>query len=91
MEEWRAYAACLTVDPELFFPVGEGPQALEQEDAAKAVCRSCDSIGSCLSWALSHREQSGVWGGWSEAERRGELRRRGKGRIHQATGTVIES
>ena len=40
--DWRHRAACLTEDPELFFPIGNTGPALLQIDDAKAVCRRCD-------------------------------------------------
>ena len=35
--DWRDSAACLTVDPELFFPVGNTGPAVDQIDKAKAL------------------------------------------------------
>ncbi|WP_229686794.1 WhiB family transcriptional regulator [Longimycelium tulufanense] len=73
--DWRSAAACRTQDPELFFPVGEGPLAQWQIAEAKAVCRRCPVILECRAWALQVGEDSGVWGGLDAGERR-ELRRR---------------
>ncbi len=76
---WRDKAACRTEDPNLFFPVGStGPDLLIIEQA-KAVCRRCPVIGACQEWALETRQDSGIWGGLSEAERRSILRQRGRG------------
>jgi WhiB family transcriptional regulator, redox-sensing transcriptional regulator len=47
---------------------------LDQIDAAKAVCQSCDAKEPCLAFALATNQESGVWGGTSEEERR-RLRR----------------
>src|SRR5690625_5826766 len=41
--DWRHDAACLTEDPELFFPIGNTGPALVQIEEAKAVCRRCRS------------------------------------------------
>lgn len=68
--DWRTRAACRDVDPELFFPIGTTGPALSQIDQAKAVCRSCDVADECLSWAIESGQDSGVWGGLSEDERR---------------------
>jgi WhiB family transcriptional regulator, redox-sensing transcriptional regulator len=67
---WRAKAACLDEDPELFFPTGTTGPALEQIERAKAVCRRCPVINQCLDWALTTGQDAGVWGGKSEDERR---------------------
>ena len=40
--DWRHRAACLTEDPELFFPIGNTGPALMQIAEAKKVCRRCD-------------------------------------------------
>jgi WhiB family redox-sensing transcriptional regulator len=70
LEDWRAQSACRDTDPDLFFPVGTTGLALEQIEAAKRVCRSCDVQGACLEFALATNQESGVWGGTSEEERR---------------------
>jgi WhiB family redox-sensing transcriptional regulator len=57
-------------DPDLFFPVGTTGVALDQIEQAKAVCRACDAQAPCLEFALSTNQESGVWGGTSEEERR---------------------
>lgn len=73
-DDWRAVSACRDTDPSLFFPVGTTGPALEQIAAAKAVCDSCEAKDPCLQFALSTNQDSGVWGGTSEEERR-KLRR----------------
>lgn len=74
--DWRQDAACIGEDPELFFPVGTTGPALEQVERAKAVCRRCPVIDQCLEWALATNQDSGVWGGMSEDERRALRRSR---------------
>lgn len=73
---WRNNAACLSEDPELFFPIGSSGSALTQTERAKLVCRACGVVDSCLNFALDTNQDAGVWGGTSEDERR-SLRRRG--------------
>jgi WhiB family transcriptional regulator, redox-sensing transcriptional regulator len=69
--EWMSRAACRgTPDPGLFFPVGTGSAAAEEAEKAKAVCARCPVRISCLAYALSTRQQYGVWGGATEQERR---------------------
>jgi WhiB family transcriptional regulator, redox-sensing transcriptional regulator len=41
---WRDRAACLGVDPELFFPIGNTGPALSQIEEAKVVCRRCEVV-----------------------------------------------
>ena len=72
---WHDDAACRDEDPELFFPIGSSGPALRQRERAKAVCASCAVQGRCLEWALSAGVEHGVWGGWSEEERRASRRR----------------
>jgi WhiB family redox-sensing transcriptional regulator len=74
--DWRHRAACRDEDPELFFPIGNTGPALLQIEQAKAVCRRCEVADACITWALETGQDSGVWGGLSEDERRA-LKRRG--------------
>jgi WhiB family redox-sensing transcriptional regulator len=55
---WRDQSACR-----------DGP-AIEQIANAKAVCRVCDVQKQCLEYALTTNQDSGIWGGTSEEERR---------------------
>ena len=73
-DNWRANSSCRDTDPDLFVPVGTTGPALEQIAAAKAVCDSCEAKEPCLEFALITNQDSGVWGGTSEEERR-KLRR----------------
>lgn len=66
---WQEYAACLTVDPEVFFP---GPY--DSDKPAKKVCEGCSVREACLEAALANHEKHGIWGGLSERER-GRIRR----------------
>ena len=77
---WRDRAACLGVDPELFFPIGNTGPALLQIEEAKAVCRRCAVVEPCLSWAVESRQEDGVWGGLSADERRAVKRRNARAR-----------
>ena len=70
-KDWRLRAACRDTGPDLFFPVGlTGPAAVEDADAAKAVCRNCPVCAECLEFAMVSNQQAGVWGGATEEERR---------------------
>jgi len=72
--DWRCQAACRDTDPDLFFPVGNTGSALEQIESAKVVCQACVSQADCLEFALTTNQDSGIWGGTSEEERR-QMRR----------------
>jgi WhiB family redox-sensing transcriptional regulator len=70
VDDWRRRASCRDTDPDLFFPVGTTGPALDQIDAAKAVCRACEARDDCLEFALATNQEAGVWGATSEEERR---------------------
>ncbi|MCB1340268.1 MAG: WhiB family transcriptional regulator, partial [Pseudooceanicola sp.] len=67
-------------DPELFFPVGNTGPAVDQIEKAKAVCATCTVTEICLQYALESGQDSGVWGGLSEDERRALKRRAARAR-----------
>ncbi len=73
-ERWRDRAACRSTAADLFFPIGRTPGAIDQIRTAKSVCRSCEVRETCLLYALETNQDSGIWGGTSEDERR-KLRR----------------
>jgi WhiB family redox-sensing transcriptional regulator len=65
---WHAFANCLGVDGDLFFPERGAPRSDIEE--AKKVCRACVVREECLEYALTAMERHGIWGGLSERERR---------------------
>ena len=69
-DDWRDVALCRDTDPDLFFPVGTTGPAIEQIAQARAVCATCEVQAPCLEFALVTNQDSGVWGGTSEEERR---------------------
>lgn len=62
---WQDRGRCAEVDGDLFFPEKGGSTR-----QAKQVCRSCEVRAECLEYALEHDERFGIWGGFSERERR---------------------
>ena len=72
---WHTQSACRDTDPGLFFPIGATGDAIAQIAHAKAVCDMCPTKQPCLDFALATNQDSGVWGGASEEERR-TIRRR---------------
>ena len=67
---WRRKAICRDTDPDVFFPVGTTGYALVQIAKAKGVCGECPVRVQCLDYALETNQDSGIWGGTSEDERR---------------------
>ncbi len=87
-EDWRDKSACKNVDPSMFFP-GNGPGTMaEQTDAAKQVCETCAVRSQCLEFALRANQETGVWGGTSEDERR-KLRRQWLAARRRGTPMVV--
>ncbi len=72
--DWRAHAACISADPDLFFPISSGMASRRQERRAKAICAVCHVRAECLAFALESSQVHGVWGGLGEEELR-RLRR----------------
>jgi len=83
--DWRHYAECKWEDPELFFPVGTDGPALLQIAEAKTVCRRCPVAAECLAWALNSGQDSGIWGGMTEGERRGVAQRKARTGVRSAS------
>lgn len=79
----RGEGLCKNEDSEKFFPPGE--QHLKPRDSeviyiedAKIVCRKCPVREECLTYALDTRQEWGIWGGLTSAERKVITRRRDK-------------
>lgn len=72
--KWVHQSACLKVNPEIFFPIGDAGPARSQMEEAKLVCVPCQVKDECLTWALESGVDHGVLGGMTEHERR-EIRR----------------
>jgi WhiB family redox-sensing transcriptional regulator len=45
-------------------------EKLEREVRAKAICATCSVKKDCLEYAITIREQHGIWGGLNEVERK---------------------
>lgn len=69
-EPWQAEGICRQVDPEIFFP--EKGQSTKD---AKRVCANCPVAAEYLEYALVNGERFGIFGGYSERERR-QMKRR---------------
>lgn len=75
LEKWWDAAACRNADPELFFPISATAVSANDVRRAKQVCASCPVSSPCLSYALTHRQEQGIWGGLTDEERQ-SLRRK---------------
>ena len=76
VEDWQDRAACRGPSQTIFFPPTTSERRSEKrmrEARAKQICGDCGVQDRCLDYAVSSREQHGVWGGFTEAERRGML------------------
>lgn len=67
---WRDMAACRTGDPYLHLTMVSATMTPEQENDAKAYCRSCPVTFECLAYGLSTGSVYGIFGGMTWAERR---------------------
>ncbi|MEO3974761.1 WhiB family transcriptional regulator [Streptomyces sp. CAU 1734] len=68
--EWQRDAACVSEDPELFFPVSTLGPGAEQVARAREVCDRCPVADACLEWAGRTGQRAGVWGGVPATQRR---------------------
>ena len=75
--EWQRQAACLGMDPDLFFPPPGDPAV-----RAKAACARCPVRDECLE--AGWREPAGIFGGMSAKERRRIRRREADRRYREA-------
>jgi WhiB family transcriptional regulator, redox-sensing transcriptional regulator len=73
---WQTEAACLSADPDLFFPISTAGPAEKQIARAKRICAGCAVRRECLEFALAHDQMYGIWGGTTPEDRRRDRRRR---------------
>ncbi len=76
VSNWRSAGACLTADPDLFFPISPAGLAEEQVAGAKAICAGCEVRRECLEFALAHEPAHGIWGGTTPEDRQRDRRRK---------------
>jgi WhiB family redox-sensing transcriptional regulator len=67
--DWRAAGACLSADPDLFFPIAAGVLAGRQITEARQICAGCRVRQQCLDFAMRTGETHGIWGGTTPEER----------------------
>lgn len=74
---WRDGAACVRVDPEVFYPLDERPGS-PAVARAKAVCAGCPVRKICLTDVMAGEDPArrwGITGGLTPAERSARYRR----------------
>ena len=70
---WQSDALCRGNQATLFFPPStiERKEERETREAkAKSICFVCPVRRDCSDYAMGIREPYGIWGGYTEAERR---------------------
>lgn len=73
---WRQVAECRSVDPDVFFPMAPLANNPEQVESAKKLCAMCAVSDECLEYAMASNQDCGIWGGYTEEERRALRRER---------------
>ena len=73
---WRSAGACLSADPDLFFPISSAGPGERQIAQAKVICAGCPVRRECLDFALAHDQVYGIWGGTTPDDRQRARRRK---------------
>jgi WhiB family transcriptional regulator, redox-sensing transcriptional regulator len=85
---WRSAGACLSADPDLFFPISSAGPGEQQIARAKMICAGCQVRQECLEFALAHDQVYGIWGGTTPEDRQRERRRKRRAAAAAAKRTV---
>jgi WhiB family redox-sensing transcriptional regulator len=85
--EWLDQALCREVDPELFFPTGNGKDIARISAQAKRICSHCRVSADCFTFALDNEfVLFGIWAGMHASEiRKAATRNKGQ-RQRKAAG-----
>jgi WhiB family transcriptional regulator, redox-sensing transcriptional regulator len=86
---WRSAAACLSADPDIFFPISAAGRAEKQIARAKRICAGCAVRQECLEFALTHEQAYGIWGGTTPEDRRRDRRRRRRAAVAAARKRIV--
>jgi len=84
IENWRAAGACLSADPDLFFPISGAGPGERQIARAKVICAGCAVQPKCLDFAMSHDQVYGIWGGTTPEDRQRDRRRKRRAAVAAA-------
>jgi len=85
---WRSAGACLSADPDLFFPISTSGPAQRQIARAKMICAGCGVRQECLQFAMSHDQLYGIWGGTTPEDRQRDRRRKRRAAVAAAKRAV---
>jgi WhiB family transcriptional regulator, redox-sensing transcriptional regulator len=85
---WRSAGACLSADPDLFFPLSSVGLGERQVARAKRICAGCQVRQECLEFALVHSQAYGIWGGTTPEDRQRDRRRKRRAAVTAAKRTV---
>lgn len=77
------------INPEWFYSADTTQPNFDAITSAKEVCRSCEHTAECLDFAIRSKENYGIWGGLTAAERRKEnnVQSRIRGNVSQKPAT----
>jgi WhiB family redox-sensing transcriptional regulator len=76
MTDWRSAGACVSADPDLFFPISTKGPGEKQVSRAKMICAGCQVRRECLDFAMTNDLSYGIWGGSTPEDRQRERRRK---------------
>lgn len=62
---WMSKAACVGMDPELFYLDKSAPFATSARQIVKETCAACPVREDCLNYAIDNGETWGIWSGRS--------------------------
>lgn len=83
--DWQTAGACLSADPDIFYPVSGSGASLAQINEARRICGRCSVRRECLDFAIQTGEAHGIWGG-TTPEDRTRARRQEMARRRQPAG-----
>jgi len=64
---WGDFALCKGSNTDMFFTENRGRYGATEQ--AKRICRQCQAVDDCLTYAIEGSEGHGVWGGLATKQR----------------------
>lgn len=69
-QRWYAWGSCSGLGQQVFYGTSDHqPMSRPEITRAKSVCAECPVRRRCLQYSLEEREDWGIWGGYTRAER----------------------